>query len=307
MKEYQKAASRIGFGMALFLLVSQVAQLGLLLLLEKVFPMLLSSMSAILIVGDIAIYGIGFPCLWLVCRSLPNTKAANPPKSYKMTPKLFLRVTCMAFAVLYITNFAYMFIMSALSSASGYSLAENPVANVIMQNSLLERIILFCVLPPVLEELVFRKYLYQKVGVYGNNAYILASGLCFGMFHANLSQFVYAFGLGALFAWLYLATGTVVWGMAVHTVVNLMGSVIAPMALQNMLLAVLTGLFVWVALIGGVVIFVRASRTKAFSALPSVYPKQNAVVKSTLLNVGMITYLVLFAVCSLAVLIQPNL
>ena len=302
--EYRKAASRMGWGMVAFFLVSQIAQTLLLMLFDIIAPQVSESMAGMLLIGDIGIYCIGLPCLLAICKKIPNTETSTPPPQQKMTAGLLVKTLCMAFAAMYLTNFLYMLVMGVFSSASGHSVDENALLDVIVQNNLIERIVLFCIVPPILEELVFRKYLYTKIGNYGDNAFILVSGLCFGMFHGNLNQFFYAFALGSLLAWLYVTTGNVVWGMIIHTIINLMGSIVAPMTMENETLGLFITFFVLSVTIAGAIIFFRSKRGGMF-APPITQEQQPRLFVNTMFNWGMALFTVLFLVVSIIILAKP--
>ena len=86
-------------------------------------------------------------------------------------------------------------------------------------------IVLTAVVAPVFEELVFRKIIIDSVIKYNEISAIIFSGLCFGLFHGNLSQFVYTFVVGMLFAYIYVRTGKIKYTICCHVVLNTLGSV----------------------------------------------------------------------------------
>ena len=57
---------------------------------------------------------------------------------------------------------------------------------------------------------------------------ILLSGLLFGLFHGNLFQFFYAAAVGMILAYVYTRTGRYLWCVAMHAIINLMGSIVIP-------------------------------------------------------------------------------
>lgn len=71
----------------------------------------------------------------------------------------------------------------------------------IVRSPMWEMVLLIGLIGPFCEELVFRGYLFQNLKR-GNRAVSAAvlSGLLFGLFHLNFNQFVYAAGMGILFA-----------------------------------------------------------------------------------------------------------
>ena len=76
-----------------------------------------------------------------------------------------------------------------------------------------EMVIAFAVLAPVFEELVFRKVLVDHVLPFGEWPAILFSGITFGLFHGNLTQFFYAALLGMVLAYVYIRTGNILYSI----------------------------------------------------------------------------------------------
>lgn len=124
-------------------------------------------------------------------------------------------------------------IKQALSTISilipQYGLASsNPIGDIMTMNdsigySLLGALVLG-ILVPILEELMFRKFLIDHLCKYGVSAAILLSGLVFGLYHGNFSQFFYAFGLGIVFGAIYAHTGKLIYTILLHMAVNLYSS-----------------------------------------------------------------------------------
>lgn len=83
-------------------------------------------------------------------------------------------------------------------------------------------LITICLIPPIAEELVFRKCLgdgFEDIG------YIRASFLCgliFALSHLNVAQTVYQFLLGSLLTFIYLKTKDIFITIIIHTVNNLL-------------------------------------------------------------------------------------
>ena len=74
---------------------------------------------------------------------------------------------------------------------------------------------------PIFEELVFRKFVLDRVGNLGEGIAVLTSALIFGLAHQNAGQFFLAFFLGLLFAKIYLRTGKIVYTMVLHFMINM--------------------------------------------------------------------------------------
>lgn len=111
---------------------------------------------------------------------------------------------------------------------------SNALANMMLGSDTFWRVLTVGILAPIFEELVFRKYLVDRIYKYGEGLAIVTSGLLFGLFHGNFSQFFFATGLGMFFAYLYIRTGKVGYTIGLHMVINLCTSVITLGLLQNM-------------------------------------------------------------------------
>ena len=77
------------------------------------------------------------------------------------------------------------------------------------------------ILGPMAEEMIFRGMLFRRASFYvGTKGGVVVSALCFGVYHGNAIQFLYAFGLGFLLAYLYKRSGDLRIAIAAHMSVN---------------------------------------------------------------------------------------
>ncbi|MCI8295522.1 MAG: CPBP family intramembrane metalloprotease [Lachnospiraceae bacterium] len=81
---------------------------------------------------------------------------------------------------------------------------------------------------PIVEELLFRKFLIDRTIGYGEKLSVLLSGTLFGLMHGNFQQFFYAFALGCLFAYIYCKTGKIKNTILFHMWINFSGSILVP-------------------------------------------------------------------------------
>lgn len=75
-------------------------------------------------------------------------------------------------------------------------------------------------LVPIMEELVFRKALCDRLLPYGKKMAAVVSGTFFGAFHENVFLFPYASVAGTIFAMVYLDTGKVKYAIWLHMMFN---------------------------------------------------------------------------------------
>lgn len=86
---------------------------------------------------------------------------------------------------------------------------------------------------PIVEEMLFRKVLIDRIRKYGEGTAIIISGLLFGLFHGNFTQFFYAAMLGMFFAYIYLRTGNILNTIFLHMSINSLSSLVAGTLLRN--------------------------------------------------------------------------
>lgn len=96
------------------------------------------------------------------------------------------------------------------------------------------RIITVGIGAPIVEELIFRKFLIDRVHKYGEGIAIFVSGIMFGLFHGNFAQFFHATGVGLFLAFIYVRTGRIWYSILIHMVVNLSTSVVSMMLIENL-------------------------------------------------------------------------
>ena len=116
---------------------------------------------------------------------------------------------CLIPAVLLISNLSMLFSTNYLEE--GTTLLTYPFA---MQ------VILLAVIPPLVEELIFRGIFFGSYRKAGMTGAALMSGLLFGCFHLNINQALYAFVMGIVFAYMVEATGSLWSSVIAHFAVN---------------------------------------------------------------------------------------
>ena len=95
------------------------------------------------------------------------------------------------------------------------------------------KIVFLVILGPLMEELIFRRFLIDRMRIYGEKTAVITSALMFGLFHGNLSQMFYASTLGLVFGFVYLKTGRLRYSAALHMMINLIGGILAPSLLEH--------------------------------------------------------------------------
>ena len=80
-------------------------------------------------------------------------------------------------------------------------------------------ILVFALAPAMVEEILFRGYVFQRLGN-GKKA-VLISALLFSLGHMNFNQISYAFVVGFLFALVFSVTGNLTYTLGIHFLFNL--------------------------------------------------------------------------------------
>lgn len=144
-----------------------------------------------------------------------------------MSVGAWLVTLVICFGVMYIGSYLGNLIMAFVNEATG-SHAQNALNELLQSSSPLINLAVTAIIAPIVEELIFRRAIIDRTLPYGERTAIVFSALMFGLFHGNLYQFFYAFGLGMLLAFIYVRTGRVWYTILLHMAINLVGGVLAP-------------------------------------------------------------------------------
>ena len=221
-------------------------------------------------------YCIGFPIfLWLLPKAPPKELL---PEKRSIPGRELLPILLMCLGVLYPGNLLGQGLDWAVRRLFPSASGGNALDVLIGGSSTWAILLVAVVLAPIMEELTFRKLLLDRMRTIDKPSALFFTALAFGLFHTNLVQFFYAFGVGIIFGCIYLRTGRIVYSMALHVLINFFGSAAAlflmgdldltaldPAALMENLLPILgLGIYALVLIAGsiaGVVLLVRHRRS----------------------------------------------
>lgn len=177
--------------------------------------------------SDVAQYLIALPLAMLVLRRTP----AIETRKFTMSLRQFGGFFAVSVPIMYAGNYIGL-VASALISGGK---AENRIADIVAGGNVWETLLFVVFLAPVVEEWLFRKQIIDRLRVYGEKRAIVFSALAFALFHMNMFQFFYAFGLGLVFGYMYVRTSQLRYSVFLHMIVNFQGSVIAMWISNNMM------------------------------------------------------------------------
>lgn len=275
------------------------------------------SNDILMILSTVIVYGFAMPLIALLVSKMEVQK----PERRKMKWWQFLIGFMICYALVYVSNIMGVITTTIIGLLKG-SAVDNGVATVVSTGNMLINFVSMVILAPIVEELVFRKLIIDRTAKYGQTVAIIASGLMFGLFHGNLNQFAYALVLGCFFAFIYLRTGNVKITIAMHAILNFMGSMVAgglmklvhyndlmllgpeneelmmAMIMEDIvgwILLIIYAMFIFIMVVTGIVFFfVSLKKMKPIPAETDL-PKGQRM-KALFLNPGMIVFCIIWVV-----------
>ncbi len=224
----KKTYSKYAFSAAMFMVAAVIVQLFNNIVLTKVLPESFVNSSVFAFFNIIfPEYFIGFPLLIVLIMLIFKMDTKAPEKNKFGFGKFIVTLLMMAGAVL-VGAILGTGLTIITTRPFGVNIADtNALGNLMMGSNPFWRILTVGILAPIVEELVFRKFLIDRVLKYGEFVAIFTSGLMFGLFHGNFSQFFYATFIGWIFAYVYIRTGKVWITILFHMLMNLATSVVS--------------------------------------------------------------------------------
>ena len=198
---------------------------------------------------------------WLVVRRIPKSEWQGETMSFRSLFQLF--------AMMYVVATALNLIGMTISKASPAGGTEQlELIGKMVSSGLPVGVLMVVLIAPVVEELVFRKLMLDRIRNYGEKTAIVFSALCFGLFHGNLTQFLYAFTVGLFLGYVYCKTGKVRITMVMHGLLNLISTSLMLLApamasgAKGALIVIVMGFMVAVLFVLGLVQLVRHLKKK---------------------------------------------
>ncbi len=306
----------VGLALALF-----APSLYLSLAEDPVFSIALSSVS---------MYLIAFPLFWLIVRKM----RVHKPERKKLKAGWLVLAFCVAEALTLVGSMVSAALTGLIETVSGIT-TENSTSELVSRTPMWLIILVVVIIGPIVEELIFRKLMLDRLSVHGETFALIITSVAFGIFHNNIYQLFYATLLGILLGYLYLKSGDIKLPIILHMLMNLFGSVVAlfvegkltvieelasqygdalPMtafpeafdALCAELTYVLT--LYGTAIAGFVILIIAFSKKQVRLSRDCPLPLDGSgLAEATLINVGVILFLVLSALITLLNTVAPML
>lgn len=235
-----KIISSCGLYLSVMTLAIYAAQFVIAFIFKALFPNAMDSWFNI-ILNLIVIAGVGLPIFAKLMKKIPDSEIGEK-KRLSFFKFIGFFIVCVAAA--YISNIIGLFISAIIELIKGFKMS-NPLEELLRGSNLMVFAIYAVIIAPVVEELIFRRILLNKLRRFGDLTAILLSGLAFGIFHFNLSQFFYASVIGFFFAYIVIRTNHLIYSIMLHMMMNLVGMVFVPVITNNQSLSGVGIILIW--------------------------------------------------------------
>lgn len=268
----KKTFSRIGWVLTFYMCLIQGLGYIVAFICYRFFPNVLLLSWFRWVETIIIFYIIAFPIYMLLMRDI-SEKRPIPIKKYNVGQIICLFTIC--YAAGFLGNLISIAVTTIIGKLIGHSLI-NPVQDMLYNTDIFWTVLVISILAPIFEELTFRKILINKLLPYGTKTAIIVSAFAFAMCHGNLSQIVYAFILGVIFAYIAIVSGKIKYTIILHMMVNFIGSVIIPtFALGDDILKTgIIALGIYIIIVIGIIFFIVFKK--------SLFPSLNTVNENTM-------------------------
>ena len=170
-------------------------------------------------------------CLYLVSFGLflfLNRKAQKvTPEQNRISAGKFLLYVLILFGINGFGAFIGSFVNGLVVRMIGVSAGSAQVTqSMALNSSVILRMVVFGLVAPFVEEIVFRKVLIDRTLKYGEWCAIFVSAFMYALFQGSFSLFFYALLMGGLLAYIYIRTGKAWVVIALHTIMNLFNYVL---------------------------------------------------------------------------------
>lgn len=219
----RKHFSKLGFALFLYISVSYALQIGINLVINLLWPRIAEQSWYIWVLALAPMYAVALPLFIIYSSKIP----AKAPEKRKMSLVSLMGFFLVSEFLMYAGNYIGNILLSAVKLFTG-NMPVNGIDAMINGSDSLMVFIAAVVAAPIAEELVFRKILIDRVVNYGEGTAMMVSAAVFGLMHGNFYQLFYAFGIGLVFAYVYIKSGKIIYTIILHTVINFLGSIIAP-------------------------------------------------------------------------------
>ncbi len=234
-REVKRNFSRIFLALAVFLVTAIIVQIVVEVLIIILLPtkaeVIITSPYFLMGMNVFAMYLIAFPIFLYMTRN-ENKEERKREKTKEKPVELFI-LLLISWGAMYLGNLVGTLLNSVIARFLGHEI-ENDLDAIISSTPVWLLILVVVIIGPVVEELMFRRVMIDRLSSYGAPVAIWVSAVAFGLFHGNLYQFFYAALIGLVLGFIYTKTGRISYTIGIHMIINFFGSVVALYATEWM-------------------------------------------------------------------------
>ena len=336
IKEARGGISRIFISLFVFQIISfgvvNLTAIALAIFSPKLYLVLAESAVFNILLSSGVMYCLAFPIFYLMVRKM----RVRLPKKTKLEAGELITSLFIAETLMIVGSYVSLSLTSLLEEIIGQPIPDN-TSELILDAPVWLLILIVVIIGPIVEELIFRKLMIDRLSLHGELYAVIVSSVAFGIFHQNVYQLFYATLFGFLLGYVYLKSGNIKLSILLHMVINLLGSVVAlfiqekltllgelsenadyayeiPYDVAFKLYGAVCAVLSYEALVygmglAGLVMLIIGFRKKKYRLSKDCPLPLDAsgLTKATLVNVGTVLFLVLSAIMTLMNVILPLL
>jgi len=317
--DIRRVSSRIHLSLFLYLIITYAVVLSVTLALGIFLPAdkygeLAGDGAFNIILSIVSQYLIGFPLFAVILRLFSKPEK---PTCEKIKFSELALLTLIAEALMLFGSFIGNYMSHIIGLLLGFT-PSNSLDEMLEGTPIWLIILSVVILAPIVEEIIFRKMIIDRLSRFGGAFSVIISSVAFALIHANIYQFPYAFAVGLLLGYVYYRSGDIRYTIAIHMIMNFLGSVaILPVQaaaekleeMSGVITAggdvntaeyVLSQLIVSVysviqlaILVGGVAALIVYARKKRSEIRDALIPYPSKSFRAAYINVGAILFIVL--------------
>ena len=235
-KEARGVFSRFHFALVMYLVVSYavsiIAEVAMLVTLGSIKAMsefLASHRYVSWLLSFLPMYIVALPIFLLIIWKMKKMTFERS----KMKASEFFSLFLIAQLAMWVGNIIGNSFNSFFANIKGGDVTDH-TGELIEAMPVWLTLLIVVVVGPIIEELMFRKLMIDRLSRYGNTVAIIVSSISFGLFHGNLYQFFYAALIGVILGFMYAKTRNVLYPIAMHILVNFFGSVVPTPVIEKL-------------------------------------------------------------------------
>lgn len=164
----------------------------------------------------VTLYGFGLPVFYWILKKLPKIRPVREKQSFGF----LISGLCICFGCVSAGSTVSNYLLYFFENLLGREVL-NPVETSAASMPIWGTLLFSVILAPIMEELVFRKLLCDRLLPLGEAYAVILSASLFSLVHGNFYQIFYAFLIGVCLGYVYVKSGKISYTIGFHMAINL--------------------------------------------------------------------------------------